>query len=278
MNITVLGGMNLDITGVCAGEARMGDSNPGAIRLSPGGVGRNIASALARHGAAVRFVTCLCSDLPAQTLLSACRNEGIDLSLSYKAKGATSCYMAVHEGGGDLTVAVNDMAVMDELPAEHIFTIAEEINRSDACVIDANLNERVLAAVSEAVTVPLIADPVSMHKCGKLLPLMGKLTAIKPNLDEAMELTGEQTAEKAAQKLLRMGVKNCFISMGAKGLYYASEGASGRIAPDVVFGVSTNGAGDCLTAGIVKGIAQGLSAADCAAIGMAYSRELLASR
>ena len=278
MTVTVIGGMNLDITGICAGEARLRDSNPGTIRLTPGGVGRNIASALARHGADVRFVTCLCADLPAKTLISACESEGIDLSLSYRAKGATSCYMALHECDGDLGIAVNDMAVMEEFPAEHICAISEKINRSDACVIDANLNSRVLRAVAETVTVPLIADPVSMHKCGKLLPLMGKLTAIKPNLDEALELTGEKTAEKAAEKLLKMGVKNAFISMGAKGLYYASESGSGLIAPETVFGVSTNGAGDNLTAGIASGIALGLPAADCAALGMACSRELLMSR
>lgn len=278
MNITVIGGMNLDITGVCGGSVRMGDSNPGAIRLSPGGVGRNIASALAQHGESVRFVTCLCSDPASRTLLDSCRDEGIDLALSYRAKGATSCYMAVHDGCGDLSVAVNDMAVMEEFPAEHIRGIKEEINRSDVCVIDANLNERVLAAIAETVTVPLVADPVSMHKCMNLLPLMGKLAAIKPNLDEAMELTGEKTAEHAAEKLLRTGVRSVFISMGAKGLYFASESGSGLLAPATVYGVSTNGAGDCLTAGIVIGIARGLGAADCAALGMEYSRELLASR
>ena len=278
MKIAVIGGMNLDITGSVSVPMRMRDSNPGSILLSPGGVGRNIASALARHGAQVSLVTCLCSDLPAQVLASACSEEGIDLSLSYRAKGASSCYMAMHGVDGDLVCAVNDMAVMEEFPAGHIREIAPELNRFDAVVIDANLNESVLAAVAEEVRVPLIADPVSMHKCRKLLPYLNKLTAMKPNLDEARELTGEESFEAAGGKLLTMGAKNVFISLGTQGLYVCSREGSTLLKPEAVHSCQTNGAGDNLTAGIAMGLADGMNAADAARLGMRYARELLESR
>ena len=57
MKFAVVGGINLDVTGVITGETRPGDSNPGRISLSPGGVGRNIAAALMEHGQEVLFVT-----------------------------------------------------------------------------------------------------------------------------------------------------------------------------------------------------------------------------
>lgn len=278
MRIAVIGGMNLDITGSVPNSMRMRDSNPGSILLSPGGVGRNIASALARHGAQVSLITCLCADLPAQVLVSACSTEGIDLSLSYRANGASSCYMALHGGDGDLVCAVNDMAVMEEFPAGHIRDIAEKLNRFDAVVIDANLNERVLAAIAEEIRVPLIADPVSMHKCRKLLPYLNKLTALKPNLDEARELTGEENCRAAGDKLLDMGVKNVFISLGAQGLYACSREESGLLYPESVCSCSTNGAGDNLTAGIAMGLAGGSAAMDAARTGMGYARELLEKR
>ena len=59
MNFAVIGGINLDVTGTILGETRPGDSNPGKITLSPGGVGRNIASALREHGHEVLLVTAL---------------------------------------------------------------------------------------------------------------------------------------------------------------------------------------------------------------------------
>lgn len=275
MKITVIGGMNLDITGSVTGGMRLRDSNPGRIRLSPGGVGRNIASALKGCGAEVSLVTCLCDDLPGETLKASCLKEGIDLTLSYRAAGASSCYMALHGADGDLVCAVNDMEVMDEFPASHIRKTAEEINLSDACVIDANLNEPVLDAVFDSVTVPVIADPVSMHKCGKLMPYLSRLTAIKPNLDEAKELTGKQTPEEAGAELLLRGVRNVYISLGAQGLYACSAKERGFLRPACAFSCVTNGAGDSLTAGIAIGLARGLGTLDAAACGMDSCRAFL---
>ena len=45
----VIGGANIDIHGAPAATLNMGDSNPGTVRLSPGGVGRNIAENMARR-------------------------------------------------------------------------------------------------------------------------------------------------------------------------------------------------------------------------------------
>ena len=41
--IVVIGGVNCDISGTPGAALRMGDSNPGRITFTPGGVGRNIA-------------------------------------------------------------------------------------------------------------------------------------------------------------------------------------------------------------------------------------------
>ena len=41
--VTVVGGMNMDIGGWPSEELVAQDSNPGRVRMSPGGVGRNIA-------------------------------------------------------------------------------------------------------------------------------------------------------------------------------------------------------------------------------------------
>ena len=41
--IAVVGGMNMDITGSVTSSLIPGDSNPGKVTMTPGGVGRNIA-------------------------------------------------------------------------------------------------------------------------------------------------------------------------------------------------------------------------------------------
>ena len=45
--VTCVGGANIDVQGFSNAPVNMRDSNPGVIRLCPGGVGRNIAENLA---------------------------------------------------------------------------------------------------------------------------------------------------------------------------------------------------------------------------------------
>ena len=51
--IAVIGSVNMDIGGYSHGPLTAGDSNPGRVRLSVGGVGCNIARNLALLGAKV---------------------------------------------------------------------------------------------------------------------------------------------------------------------------------------------------------------------------------
>ena len=43
-HVVVIGAVNMDLSGTPAAALRSGDSNPGRVTLSAGGVGRNIAS------------------------------------------------------------------------------------------------------------------------------------------------------------------------------------------------------------------------------------------
>ena len=64
----VVGGVNMDIGGQSDGPLVPGDSNPGRVRISLGGVGRNIAHNMALLGLDVRFLTAFGDDLYAQRM------------------------------------------------------------------------------------------------------------------------------------------------------------------------------------------------------------------
>lgn len=64
----VIGGVNMDIGGQSFGPLVARDSNPGAVRVSPGGVGRNIAHNMALLGLDVRMLTALGDDLYARQI------------------------------------------------------------------------------------------------------------------------------------------------------------------------------------------------------------------
>ena len=77
--ICVVGGANVDIFLSPYKKLKLRDSNPGQLRISCGGVGRNIAENLARLGNDVKLLTVLGNDGNAELIKSNAKQCGIDL-------------------------------------------------------------------------------------------------------------------------------------------------------------------------------------------------------
>ena len=77
--VYVIGAVNMDMSGTPSGPLRTGDSNPGRVMLSPGGVGRNIAENLRLLGRPVSLITIMGDDPYASVIREHCLNVGIDL-------------------------------------------------------------------------------------------------------------------------------------------------------------------------------------------------------
>jgi len=85
-----------------------------------------------------------------------------------------------------------------------------------------------------------------------------------PNEEEAMLLTGKNTAEDAAWCLYDAGVGTVIIKCGARGCYVKnSEAAYWKPAVPNVTSVDTTGAGDSFVAGFLCGLYKGLPLDDC---------------
>ncbi len=268
LNIAVVGGVNLDVIGQPSGAFQPKDSLIGHVRFSCGGVGHNIAAQAVRTGANVSLYTVFGNDHNAEWLRQACLEEGLRIDGSVQLAGPSSVYMALHDTDGDMLCAVNDMRLMDAFTGDILDQMLPSVNASDVCVIDANLPEKSLLYLSESAVPPLVCDPVSAEKAKRILPLLPRLAAIKPNLLEARTMTGRDTPEDCADSLLASGVRNVFISLGKDGLYYADSETKGYLRPRVLTVSSQNGAGDSLTAGIACGIGFGYSVAETARLGM----------
>lgn len=271
----VVGAANIDIGGFPLGRLSLQDSTPGRVTLSAGGVGRNIACNLARLGVETHLVAPLGTDAFAGIARADCARCGVDTSLSPVFDGAaSSTYLFIADAGGDMQLAVNDMAICDRLTPEMLKSRLDALNEMDAVVLDANLPAETLAFLAGAVRAPLIADAVSTAKAPRLLGAMGRLSAVKPNAIEAETLTGipvhgPDSALRAARALVDMGVGRAFITLGEKGACCADrEGA--RFLPGAALRlVNATGAGDAFTAALTWGTLRGLSLAECAVAGLA---------
>ena len=268
LRISVVGGVNLDVLGQPDGPFQQHDSLIGSVRFVCGGVGHNIAAQAVRTGADVSLYTVFGNDRNADWLRQCCLKDGIRIDQAVTLNGTSPVYMAIHGSDGDMITAVNDMRLLDEFTPQLLYKMLPGINQSDVCVTDANLPTQSLSYLAQHVSVPLICDPVSVVKSKRIVPVLSKLAAIKPNLLEAKAMTGADSPEKCAESLLISGVKMVFISLGKDGLYYADTDSSGYLRPVTVTSTPQTGAGDALTAGIASGIGLGYKVEDCARFGM----------
>ncbi len=189
--VTVVGGVNMDIGG-WPSEVPVGhDSNPGAVRMSLGGVGRNIAHNMSLLGLDVRMVTAFGDDLYAQKIAASCGELGIDISQSpVIPEGHTSTYLFINDEKGDMLLAVSDMDIYRHLTPQLLSQRQKLLSGSQVLVIDTNIPAESIAYLAENCHVPIFADPVSTAKAVKLQPVLGRLHTLKPNRMEAELLSG----------------------------------------------------------------------------------------
>ena len=275
--IAVVGAVNVDISGTPDTTLLPGDSNPGHVRITMGGVGRNIAENLCRLGHRVVMLTALGEDSNAQTMRQSCRETGIDLTHSLTVPdGRTSTYLCLNDEQGEIMGAVSDMEIYDAITPAWLETKLDVLNHARLVVADCNLKEETLAFLADHVTAPLAADPVSVKKAVHLRSALHSIMFFKPNRPEASLLSGvdirsHDDLPAAAKALQESGVKNVFISLGGEGVYF-DDGNERGILPCIPGPIhNTNGCGDAFLAAAADGWLQGLSLRDCAMRGLAAS-------
>ena len=274
----VVGGVNVDIGGTPFGPLVGQDSNPGRVRMSLGGVGRNIAHNMALLGLDVRLVTALGDDMNAQKITTSCIELGIDLAPSLQVPGAaTSTYLFLTDEKGDMELAVSDMEIYQHLTPRFLSTKEAILNNARLVVADTNIPAESLAWLAENCKAPLFVDPVSTAKAGKVQPILGRLHTLKPNRIEAellsgISITGEESLERCAQALLDTGLHRVFISLGADGVYAADHlGGREHVPCFPARMVNTTGCGDAFMAALAWSWLEGLGLDESARAGLAAS-------
>lgn len=278
----MVGAVNLDVCGRSHRPLVPHDSNPGAVSVSLGGVGRNIAHNLALLGVDVALITALGSDDGAQQVARSCRELGIDLSGALTVPdGATSTYLVLTDHTGEMALAVSDMDICEHLTPDYLAGRLPLLDAAGAVVLDANLPAAAIEFLAQRCAAPLFADPVSAAKAAKLAPVLPRLHALKANRLEAEVLSGvtitdDASLHAAADALLARGVGRVFLSLGPDGLL-ACEG-SRRVRLPSFPGPMANatGCGDALTAALVWGFLCDLSLEETARAGLAAASIALA--
>jgi pseudouridine kinase len=282
--VTVVGGANTDIVGRSAQPLVAFDSNPGMVRLSPGGVGRNIAENLARIGAHTALVTAFGCDAHGRELESACRGSRIETTSSLVCADLPgSVYLALLDEEGEMALAVSDMRALDRITPRMLQSRRAALESADLVVADTNLPVDSLEWLAENLSVPLVIDLVSTTKALRAHSVFSATAAVKCNAMEAAALyrlpvpSDRAGVEALAKRIVADGVGAAFVTAGSLGSHYRSSDGSGwSLAPSVEI-VNATGAGDAFTAGVVAGMLVGETIAHCADLGSRLAAATLSS-
>lgn len=273
----VVGGVNMDIGGKPYRQLLDADSNPGTVRMSLGGVGRNIAHNMALLGVDTRMLTAFGDDVYARQIAASCGELGIDISRALQVPGgATSTYLFITDEQGDMRLAVSDMDIYQHLTPSFLASRSQLLQNAQLIVVDTNIPAESLAWLAAHVELPIFADPVSVTKAEKLRPILGRLHTLKPNRLEAellsgVTITGEDSLNAAADALLATGLRRVFISLGGDGVFAADH--SGRCHLPCLPGemLNTTGCGDAFMAALVWAYLEGSDLRTSALAGLAAS-------
>ncbi|MCS6906588.1 MAG: carbohydrate kinase family protein [Anaerolineales bacterium] len=260
--VVVIGAAGVDIVGRLEGELHEGSSNPARIRITYGGVARNVAENLARLGQAVFLLTAVGQDEYGQRLVESARAAGVDTEYVIFCEDClTGMYMGILNPKAEILFALDSMEVTRNLTPAYVRKHAPLFKKASFVFIDMNLPSetiRTVFSLAKRYRVPVCADPTSMYLAPRLLPYLAQTFLITPNFSEACLLA--QQPEKPpsppqalliAKALVSQGVSVVIITLAEQGLCYASSETNGHIPAIQTEILDPTGAGDALTAAVL---------------------------
>jgi len=264
--ILVFGASVVDMFGFCRSSYKSHDSIPGKVKISFGGVSRNIAENMARVGINTKFISILGNDEIGRSMIEHSETIGYDMKNSLILKdGSTPTYMAILNENGEMVSAIADMDSIKEMSPDFIDSKGDMIRQSQYTFLDADDPETLEYIIDTYHgSTYFILDPVSSAKAEKIKHLIKYFHTIKPNRHEAEVLSGmaikcEEDLVKVGEHFLSLGIKNVFISLDEDGIYYTNGDEAGWIRTENAVVKNVTGAGDSFVAGLGYGYINNLS-------------------
>jgi pseudouridine kinase len=160
-DVSIIGGITADIEGNPYNQLIQGDSNPGKITMSYGGVGRNITENLARMGIPANFVSVAGDDFAGRGAIRELSELGVNVDhVKLLQEENTAVYMSILNLLGDMELALCNMDVLERISIDFIEEAYETIMTSRVIGIDTNLTEETLTCYTKLKKSHLF-DPVS---------------------------------------------------------------------------------------------------------------------
>ena len=272
--ILVIGGSNIDIQGFPKEKLIQRDSNIGTVKMSLGGVGRNIAENCARLGVPTRLMSVIGDDPYGQKILKEAQAIGLNMQDTVVLSGeSTSTYLSILDETHDMAMAINHMDSIEKLTVDHIRAKRSIIEHAQLVVLDTNLSQAVLDhLLTQYPKTKFFVDTVSTKKALKIKEHLKHIHTLKPNRMEAEVLTGSSEKTPLLELGSQLKCKRSFISLGSQGVQVFEGKTHLHFPTKPIEVVSATGAGDAFMAGLVYAYLKGYDIKETCLTAMAASR------
>lgn len=260
-SIVCIGGANVDRKFYSKYKITNETSNPVKSSTTVGGVARNIAENLGRLGEAVTLISVSGHDSEWKEIYDL-SSPFMNLEPVTQIENLTTgSYTAVLDMNGDLSIALADMDVFENITPELLIKNSNILKRAKCIVVDLNCPSETidfLCSFTSKHNIPLVVIPVSSPKMDRLPKTLNAVTWLIVNKDETetfmnIKINNKEDWENSVQKWLELGVKNVIVTNGSKGVMTGVE--NGEIhhfsAIETPMVVDVTGAGDSFCSGVI---------------------------
>ncbi|HZB96784.1 MAG TPA: carbohydrate kinase family protein [Herpetosiphonaceae bacterium] len=275
--VVAIGAASLDIKGRLVRDFISGTSNAATVRLSAGGVARNIAENLVRLGLPTTLIAAVCEDDFGRAIIDQTGAAGVDVSaVMTTCIQHSAAYIAIIGSNAELLAGLDDSSAARAITPEWIEQYAALLRNAQMVVVDANVTRATANYVldlCEKARVPVALEPVAYGLASRFKDQVGRFTLVLPNLIEAEALSGQSitdisSAIKAAQHLVTLGTKIAVITLAHEGVVYATEDEVGHVPAMTTEVIDPTGAGEAMAAAIIYGLTNDIPIAECVRLGV----------
>jgi ribokinase len=267
--ILVVGSSNTDMVIKTRHLPRPGETVlGGSFFMNPGGKGANQAVAIARLGGQIAFICKTGSDIFGHQSHQLFEEEGIDTSYVFSDSNSPSgvALITVDENAENCIVVASG-ANANLSPAD-LAKVEEAIDVADFVLLQLEIPIETVAFVAEMASAKnkkVILNPAPAQVLSN--QLLQNLYIITPNETEAELISGikisdQDSAEKAAKKIVELGVNHVIITLGSKGAFVYGDGVCEIVAARTVKAIDTTAAGDIFNGALVVALAENRSLID----------------
>ena len=240
------------------------------------GKGLNVARAARALGLAVTVVGIVGDGHGASAITDGARRHGVELDAVRVAGPVRVCTLIVDPGHHETVINEPGIAVGPHVVATLLARVEAARRDAEVMVLAGSLPPGMPATfyaqiIRRAGSVPVIldaaGDPLRLGIAAR--PFLVKANRLELSESAGQTLATAEEVVQAGREIERSAGARVLITLGAVGAVLVTAEGSWLLTPPEVERVSSIGAGDSLTAGLVAGMVRGLPLPDAVRLGVA---------